>query len=330
MNSSAKGGSLELSEIIASEIRESGPMAFNRFMELALYHPRLGYYSRNRDPFGRDGDFYTNAQLQPVFGRLIAQQLDRWRRAMGSPDSFTVLELGPGRGETGEEIRRCMPDIDWIPVEHDGRWPDRPLVGAVFCNEFFDALPVDLVERCGKGWIEWRVGLSECGFAWQPEDRPETRRGLPQIGEGCRIETCERQVATMERIHSVLAKGWVLAIDYGYTHDEVERAGRFPEGSLMGYSRHRADPDVLVDPGRRDITAHVNFSALEACGRAAGLEILALQTQQAFLLGAGEPDGFAYALAADTETRRTALRMQLKSLLFGLGETFRVLAMRRP
>lgn len=330
MNSSAEEGSLELAEVIASEIRESGPMPFNRFMELALYHPRLGYYSQARDPFGREGDFYTNAQLQPVFGRLVAQQLDRWRRAMGSPDSFTVLELGPGRGETGEEIRRCMPDIDWIPVEHDGHWPDRPVVGAVFCNEFFDALPVDLVERRGKGWIEWRVGLSETGFAWRPRDRPETRRGLPPIGEGCRIETCERQVAAMERIHSVLAKGWVLAIDYGYTHDEVERAGRFPEGSLMGYVRHRADPDVLVEPGRRDITAHVNFSVLEASGRAAGLEVLPLQTQQAFLLGAGEPDSFAYALAADTETRRTAFRMQLKSLLFGLGETFRALVMRRP
>ena len=320
---------MELAEIMASEIRANGPMPFHRFMELALYHPRFGYYAGTRDPFGHEGDFYTNAQLQPVFGRLVAQQLDRWRRAMGSPDSFTVLELGPGRGETGDEIRRCMPDVNWIPVEHDGCWPDRPVVGAVFCNEFFDALPVDLVERRGNGWIEWRVGLSESGFAWQPGGCHVTRRGLPRIGEGRRIETCERQVAAMERIDSVLAQGWVLAIDYGYTHDEVERAGRFPDGSLMGYSRHRADPDVLVEPGRRDITAHVNFSALEDCGRAAGLEVFPLQTQQAFLLGVGEPDSFAYALAAGTEMRRTALRMLLKSLLFGLGETFRALVMRK-
>ena len=192
---------------------------------------------------------------------------------MGSPDSFTVLELGPGRGETGDEIRRCMPDVKWIPVEHDGRWPDRPVVGAVFCNEFFDALPVDLVERRGDDWIEWRVGLSEGRFAWQPGNGPAARHGLPRIGEGRRIETCERQVAAMERIHSVLARGWVLAIDYGYTHNEIERGGRFPDGSLMGYSGHRADPDVLVEPGRRDITAHVNFSALENCGRAAGFEV---------------------------------------------------------
>ena len=321
---------MELADIIASEIRQSGPVPFQRFMELALYHPTLGYYTRARDPFGREGDFYTNSQMQPVFGRLIAQQLDRWRREMGSPDPFTVLELGPGRGETGDEIRRCMPDVEWIPVEHDGRWPDHPVVGAVFCNEFFDALPVDLVERRSNSWIEWRVGLSGGRFAWRTGDSPVTRHGLPRIGEGRRIETCELQVAAMDRIQSVLARGWVLAIDYGYKRDEIERGGRFPEGSLMSYSGHRADPDVLVEPGRRDITAHVNFSALEDGGRAGGLEVFPLQTQQAFLLGVGEPDSFDYALAADSEAARAALRLQLKSLLFGLGETFRVLVMRKP
>ena len=321
---------MDLASIIATEIRSDGPMPFSRFMELALYHPQLGYYVSERDPFGRDGDFFTNAQLQPVFGRLIALQLARWRREMASPEGFTVLELGSGRGETGEEVRRCLPDIEWIAVDRGDRWPDSPVVGAVFCNEFFDALPIDLVERRKDAWIERRVGLADDTLTWRDCGLREARRGLPRIAAGRRIETCERQLEALERIWSVLESGWLLIIDYGYTRDEIERGGRFPEGSLMGYTAHRAEPDVLQEPGKRDITAHVNFTALADCGRAAGFEVFPLQSQQAFLLQVGQHDNFAYALTAATERDQTALRMQLKSLLFGLGETFRVLAMRKP
>ena len=304
-------------------------MPFHRFMELALYHPQHGYYSGQRDPFGRDGDFFTNAQLQPVFGRLIAQQLQRWRREMGMPHGFKVLELGPGRGETAQEVRRCLPDVEWIAVERGRRWPERPITGAVFCNEFFDALPVDLVERRGGAWVEWRVALVGKRFVWQPSGSREKRRGLPRVEQGRRIETCERALEAMERILGLLARGWVLAIDYGYTREEIQRSGHFGEGSLMSYAGHRADPEVLAEPGRRDITAHVNFSALADCGEAAGLEVFPLQSQRAFLLAAGEPDGFDYALAATSTQPEAALRMQLKTLLVGLGETFRVLRMRR-
>ena len=320
---------MNLAEIIAREVRASGPRPFHRFMELALYDPQHGYYAGGRDPFGRGGDFYTNAQLQPVFGRLIAQQIARWRSAMGSPGDFRVLELGPGRGETAAEVRRCMPGVDWVAVEHGEDWPGGPVTGVVFCNEFFDALPVDLVERGERGWIEWGVGLDGDGFGWQRIGPSSPRVGLPRIDPGRRIETCERQVEAMARIGDSLRRGWIMAIDYGYTRAEVERGGRFPDGSLMGYSQHRADPDVLLEPGRRDITAHVNFSALEDVGRAAGLEVSPLKSQQAFLLKAGEPDSFAYALTAASELRSMELRMQLKSLLFGLGETFRVLLLRR-
>ncbi len=320
---------MDLRRIIAAEIHEGGPIPFSRFMELALYHPQLGYYAGRRDPFGRDGDFFTNAQLQPVFGRLIAQQVERWRSAMGSPEGFTVLELGSGRGETGEEIRRCLPGIRWVAVDHGDPWPDRPVVGVVLCNEFFDALPVDLVERDGGGWIEWRVGLTGNAFAWQRGDRAAPRQGLPRIPNGRRIETCERQLDALERIDAALDAGWILAIDYGYTRVEIERGMRFADGTLMSYRNHRADPEVLVGPGRRDITAHVNFSALAERGRAVGLDVSPLRSQQAFLIEVGEPDGFAFALDAGTERERFDRRMQLKTLLYGVGETFRVLVMRK-
>ena len=320
---------MDLTQIIANEIRADGPIPFRRFMELALYHPRHGYYMRQRDPFGTSGDFYTNAQLQPVFGRLIARQIGSWRNEWNSPEAFTVMELGPGRGELETQVRECIPEIDWIGIDYGDPWPERPLNGVVLCNEFFDALPVDLVERTSGGWLQRGIGLNGDHFCWQALGPVQAEEAWPEIETGRRIETCEEQVAALRSMIDSLECGWILVIDYGYTRSEIERAGRFPEGSLMGYSQHRADPDVLLNPGCRDITAHVNFSALEAVARDAGLEIMPLLSQQAYLLGLGELDNFDSALAADSEGQAVQLRMQLKTLLFGLGETFRVLVLRK-
>ena len=320
---------MDLAQIVADEIRADGPMPFRRFMELALYHPRLGYYVSQRDPFGSSGDFYTNAQLQPVFGRLLAQQVDLWRQELGCPEDFSVLEVGPGRGEIGTQVRECIPDIDWNGVDYGDPWPGRPLTGVVLCNEFFDALPVDSIERTSDGWLLRGVELQGDRFCWQTLGPVRADGAWPDVQPGRRIESCESQVAALRRISDALLRGWILVIDYGYARTEIERAGRFPEGSLMGYSRHRADPDVLLEPGRRDITAHVNFSALEDAAREAGLEVTPVTSQQAYLLGLGEPDSFARALAAESERAATLLRMQLKTLIFGLGETFRVLVLRK-
>ena len=320
---------MDLAQIIADEIRTGGPMPFRRFMELALYHPRHGYYVGERDPFGTGGDFYTNAQLQPVFGRLLAQQIGRWRQELGSPESFSVMELGPGRGEIGAQVRKCIPEIDWTGVDYGDTWPQRPVCGVVLCNEFFDALPVDSVERTAQGWLKRGVGLSGGRFCWRTVGSVQADPRWPDIEPGRRIESCDGQVAALRRIADSLERGWILVIDYGYTRGEIERGGRFLDGSIMGYSQHRADPDVLLEPGCRDITAHVNFSALEDAARGAGLEVTPVRPQQAYLLSLGEPDGFAYALAAESERRAAQLRMQLKTLLFGLGETFRVLVLRK-
>ena len=112
-------------------------------------------------------------------------------------------------------------------------------------------------------------------------------------------------------------------MDYGYTRSE---AVRFPLGTLMGYRRHTALEDVLQEPGLRDITSHVNFTALQEPGALRGLRTESLSTLAQVLLAAGEPDQFAAALGPGNDLRR---RMQLKTLLFGMGETFRVLLQSR-
>ena len=306
-------------EILAEEIRRGGPISFRRFMEAALYHPELGYYRCARDPFGREGDFFTAEQMQPVFGILMAARVRQLYREIGEPEDFTVVELGAGRNEMAEAFGEWR----YAPLEI-GMEPPRSFRGVVFSNEFFDALPVEATIFQDGVFREQRVALGGDRFEWRTGDavRPEVeeylRRFFPPPEEGRWYEANLDAIGWVGRIAEALTEGYVLTIDYGYTRAE---SVRFPAGTLMSYRRHQARENVLDDPGERDITAHVNFTALEEAGRRCGLIKKNFGTLAHTLLEAGEPDQFAAALAGDEFKRR----MQLKTLLFGMGETFRVL-----
>src|SRR5581483_11276067 len=116
----------ELRERIAEEIRQRGPILFSRYMELCLYEPELGYYSRARERFGKAGDFYTSSDVHAVFGRLLARQFDEMWRALGSPPRLGLIELGPGRGLFARDV------LDWSAKQFP---------------EFFRAVRYHLVEQ---------------------------------------------------------------------------------------------------------------------------------------------------------------------------------------
>lgn len=312
-------------ELLAAEIARSGPIPFSRFMETALYHPDHGYYRSARDPFGKGGDFYTAEQIQPVFGILMAARIRQLYRAMGEPSDFAVVELGAGRREMAEAFSEWR----YIPVDIDSGELPGDLRGVVFSNEFFDALPVDVfVYRDGAFRCQC-VAFHDGRFSWvegseasaEALDYLRTQFLAPQ--EGNWFEVNLAALAWMDRIAASLRAGSILTIDYGYTKAE---SIRFPKGTLMGYRRHTALEDVFEDAGRRDITAHVNFSALEERARTHGLRTESFSTLAQTLLDAGEADQFAAALGPEHDLRR---RMQLKTLLFGMGETFRVLLQAR-
>src|SRR5690349_3853353 len=96
-----------LRQRIANVIRREGPIPFSRYMELCLYEPELGYYSRAREQFGKAGDFYTSSDVHAVFGRLLARQFDEMWRALDSPARIDLIELGPGRGLFAQDV------LDW-------------------------------------------------------------------------------------------------------------------------------------------------------------------------------------------------------------------------
>ena len=120
---------MSLRQIIEQEIREHGPIPFSRYMELCLYHPELGYYSRNAEQFGKAGDFYTSSDVHAVFGRLLARQFEEIWRALGSPAEIEILELGPGRGLFAQDV------LAWS----EKKFP-----------EFFHALHYSLAEQSPK------------------------------------------------------------------------------------------------------------------------------------------------------------------------------------
>jgi SAM-dependent MidA family methyltransferase len=307
-------------EALAAEIRRGGPISFRRFMDVALYHPEFGYYRRDRDPFGKHGDFFTAEQIQPVFGILMAARVRQMWVEMGEPAEFTVVELGAGRREMAEAFSAWR----YCPIDVDGGEMPENFTGVVFSNEFFDALPVEAAVYDGARFREQLVGFHDGRFVrvTGEEARAEVddylQRYFPPPEQGNSYEANLEALAWMERIAARLARGRVFTIDYGYTRAE---SIRFPAGTLMGYRRHTAREDVLEDPGERDITAHVNFTALEEHGAGVGLAQCRFETLAQTLLAAGEADQFAAAMAASPS--------QLKTLLFGMGETFRALIQRK-
>ena len=317
-----------LTRILQEEIERSGPISFREFQNTALYHPQHGYYRRDRDPFGIHGDFYTAEQMQPVFGllieRIIAQLASRLSPAM----PFQVVELGAGRCE----MKPYLEQWNYTAIDSGfGQLPDS-IRGVVFANEFFDALPVHLARKQGCQFIEVRVCVNNGVFQFVEADpvRDQLKEYLSHhaadVQDGFLVEAHLDAAAWLNTLGQRLREGFLLLIDYGF--NERERI-RFPEGTLMSYWRHQAMEDVLTAPGHRDITTHVPFTAIVREAESQGFHAHGIESLAQLLLRAGESDLFEHVLTAGTERERQARRQQLKTLLYGMGETFRVVLLER-
>lgn len=312
----------ELLELICGEIRSRGPLTFARYMELALYHPDLGYYRRD-DRFGKAGDFYTAEQLQPVFGELMATSVEQLTKSLSEAHPFEVLELGSGRGEMASALGRFgYRPYDWKSVPLPQNW-----TGLVLANEFFDALPIHLMEKRREEWLELLVDQRNGRIRFtsgraSPALLEYAGRFGSAIPSGGRLEACLEVSDWMERIAGILSSGYLLLIDYGYESREL---ARFPEGTLVSYRGHRMHTDVLRTPGFQDITAHVNFTWVRECAERSGFSSRSNSSLAAWVLRVWDEE--------DLESRwRHAdqhWRMQWKQLVFGMGEAFRVIEFKR-
>jgi SAM-dependent MidA family methyltransferase len=350
-----------LSEILAGRIRATGPISFAEFMLECLYHPAHGYYSRATA--ARFGDYYTSVDVHPIFGRLLARQFVEMWRLLGSPRTFLVAESGAGVGRLAGHIldftARTLPEfyaaLSYVAVErsasrraeHAARLAEHAAAGRVssvdelpraipagciFSNELLDALPVHRVILENGALWEIYVGIEDerlTEVRGEPST-PALERYFQEQGialeEGQHAEVCFEACDWIENAGRALERGFVLTIDYGHEARALY-AEHHNRGTLLAYRDHTVSENLLDAPGEQDLTAHVNFTALDLWGRRTGLIRTGLVTQSQFLVALGRENEFADLYEpGQTEMEKLRARLLLKNLIHpeGLGEKFQV------
>jgi SAM-dependent MidA family methyltransferase len=353
-------GNPDLVDYVRETIRQRGPVTFAWFMEQALYHPELGYYSSGRCAIGRRGDYFTNVSVGPLFGRLVAAQFVEMWESLGRPGDFVIVEQGAHQGDFARDVlaavRERAPDFFstlryWIvepfPILRERQrealrdfsekltWKKsladlEPFCGVHFSNELLDAMPVHLLSRTGAGWEERCVVESGDGFGFVTAPITDAKllrhlETIPQhLTEPYETEANLAALKWMDQLAPKLARGYVLAVDYGYSRDEYYAPER-TSGTLQCYSNHRVLPSPLNEIGQSDVTAHVDWTSLAERAETHGLSVAGFTDQHHFTTGvvtALMPEQFG--AAADAGTRRA-----LQTLLHPefLGTTFQFLAL---
>jgi SAM-dependent MidA family methyltransferase len=353
-----------LQSLIETAIKSNGGwLPFDRFMELALYAPGLGYYANDLRKFGlfpsKDvtsggdfeygSDFVTAPELTPLFGQTLAKQV---AQALQHTQTTEIWEFGAGSGALAKQLLNALAQLGqtvsrYTIVDLSGslrqrqqetlaafgdkvQWanelPDT-MQGVVVGNEVLDAMPVKLLARVKGHWYERGViakseHLSEHAFDWQ--DRPtELRPPLDIDGEHDYLTEIHPQAEAFMRTlaHKLTssAKGGVaFFIDYGFPEAEYFHPQRYM-GTVMCHQGHQADGDPLAQVGRKDITAHVNFTGVALAAQDEGLATLGYASQGRFLLNCG----LHLALEdADLQDRAHALKLINEH---EMGELFKVI-----
>jgi len=325
--------SAELAAHIAGAIQAAGGwLPFDRFMQLALYAPGLGYYAHGSRKFGqlaRDGsDFVTAPELSPLFGQTLATAVAEALQHTGTDE---VWEFGAGSGALAEQVlgelaQRGQAPRRYTIVDVSGalrarqqqrlaahgaivQWADtlpEAMTGVVLGNEVLDAMPVKLLARVDGTWLERGVifkpnrpvapdgqaqtAINSEAFAWSDRAtalRPPLEPGLP-AGAEYLTEIHPQAEAFVATLGERLSRGALLLIDYGFGEAEYYHPQRHM-GTLVCHHLHRVDADPLALVGRKDITAHVNFTGIALAAQEAGLDVLGYTTQAHLLINCGLP-----------------------------------------
>jgi SAM-dependent MidA family methyltransferase len=348
---------------IRDEIETHGGwISFERFMEMALYEPGMGYYSAGATKLGRDGDFVTAPEISPLFSRCLAMQCAEVLTQLGGG---SILELGAGSGVMAADLllelamQQCLPDRYLIlEVSADLRarqrvtieqraphlldrvqWLDRlpeQLRGVVLANEVLDALPVQRfsirgaqVNAIGVTWQLGQLDWSEVRADAHLEAAVraiETASG-EALPDGYRSELNQRIHPWLRGIAESLSAGVALFIDYGLPRRQYYRPER-NEGTLLCHYRHRFHADPLFAIGVQDIGAWVDFTAVAEAGSDAGLRVAGFSTQAHFLIGCGIEHYLANLPDQLTVDRVQIARQAMVLTLPGeMGERFKVIGL---
>jgi SAM-dependent MidA family methyltransferase len=321
----------ELVQIIRDEIARLGPMSCERFIELALYHPRLGYYSRERLRIGRQGDFITNVSVGKLFGEILADQIVELWELLNRPSEFAIVEAGAESGDLASDLLASLfesqPTVSWNyviaepnTVKRDQqrqrftgttiRWVSSlkdlsSITGIILGNELLDAIPTRVVELSKDQWREVHIVWEgdSFGFSLEPVQNPRLATMLGKIPTSLsQPYRTEINLAAQDWVRAAtesLGRGFILLIDYGYSRTDYYSPLR-TKGTLSAYRNQRRQENIFEGVGETDITAHVDFTAIAEVGLEAGCQLLGFTDQHHFMVGAGEERMRSFA--ADSAT----------------------------
>jgi SAM-dependent MidA family methyltransferase len=351
--------SARLSARIRAEIETAGGMLpFDRFMELALYAPGLGYYVAGAVKLGRDGDFVTAPEISPLFGRCLAIQISE---VLEQLDGGDILELGAGTGVLAVELLQALEQLGTLPERYlilepspdlqarqqalvgerlpqlteRCRWLTRlpvNLRGLVLANEVLDAMPVHRFRIREDGGID-EVFVADNDATFREVTAPAQSSGLAAAVAALQDERLARTPGYsseinlrlppwMQALGSAVDEGLVLLVDYGYPRAAYYQADR-TMGTLMCHIRHQAHDDPYRHIGLQDITAHVDFTAVAEAGVAAGFALAGFTTQANFLIGCG----IDRLLSESPDTFDLVPGVKQLLLPSAMGERFKVMAL---
>ncbi|HKW30214.1 MAG TPA: SAM-dependent methyltransferase [Verrucomicrobiae bacterium] len=247
----------------------------------------------------------------------LAKDILTWLQ-LGRPELFGRIQyciIEPSARRQAwqtEKLGKFAPQVRWASgfpelMGRDSVEPMQPptpqprLHGVIFSNELLDALPVHRFgwDASAKEWFEWGVALDGEKFIWAKVRKPEvgSQKSGPRLPsvfghlpsdllgvlpDGYTIEISPAAERWWQEAAGILEQGRLMTIDYGLGADELFSPSR-PHGTLRAYFRHHLADDILANPGEQDITAHVNFSAIQATGESVGLTSGSFLTQAQFL-----------------------------------------------
>lgn len=306
----------QLSEIVQNKIRNEGPISFHDFMEIALYYPELGYYTSSKEKFGKEGDYFTAPFFTTVYGSVIAKQLEEMWVLTGGKE-FTIVEYGAGNGSLCGDIlgqlknnKRFHKALTYCIIEKSDslreaqkrilneqkiKWIDSieevsPFTGCVLANEVLDNFSVHKVikkqNELKEVFVDHDNGFSEVLKPASNQLKEYFAELNVDLPEDFYAEINLQALDWIKKISVSLTKGFVITIDYGFPSSELYQPYR-NLGTIVCYYKHAVNDQPYTNIGEQDITAHVNFSALDLWGSKYGLANCGFTTQSQFLSGLG-------------------------------------------
>ncbi|MDQ6801772.1 MAG: SAM-dependent methyltransferase [Acidobacteriota bacterium] len=332
---------------------QDSDLPFRDFVEVALYYPELGYYSKVKSPVGKQGDYVTSPQISPVFSFAMSLVISEFVRFQGN-EVCTIVDMGCGDGSLIHSLYEALgPKARFWGVDRSlERVRERAGVNfttnlaevprgdaqLIICNELFDALPFARLvmrdEHLHELWVTERDGVLD----WSEHEAEAkyteyfAERGI-ELRDGQFVDISLDWEPLYEEICRFIHRGLILTFDYGYPEKQLFSGRVRHFGTAAAYSGHQVSRDLLASPGEQDLTAHINFSDLQRAGERTGFSTLYFDRQAKFLLAAGATEHELFA-PVDVNLSSTVEALELRErreearrlvLPDGIGEDIRVL-----